>query len=281
MSVDERDARDARGAPDPHDARRDAEEHESLEAERDFLLRSLDDLEANRAAGDMDDETYERLHADYTARAAAVIRTLRDGIDTRPATPRTSPRRRVAVIAGLLVFAIAASVALAAGLGARLPGQTVTGNNQSKGTSSREASFKQAIAARPNDPQTHLAYARYLLGVQKYAEAIKQYDATARLDPKNAEARAYGAWIVFLANLPDAALTRVNQALAVDPNYPDAHFFKGIILFRGKNQPCPAQAEFQQYLAVNNQSDLAPQVEQVLQEARQACPATSTPTTKP
>jgi tetratricopeptide (TPR) repeat protein len=269
-----------------HEGGHEAEEHESLEAERDFLLRSLDDLEANHDAGDMDDETYERLRADYTARAAAVIRTLRDGVDSRPDTPRPSRRRRVAVVSGLVAFAVAASVALAAGLGARLPGQTVTGNTQSKAGDSREAGFKAAVQARPNDPQAHLAYARYLLAAQNYAEAIKQYDATARLDPKNAEARAYGAWIVFLADLPDEALTRVDAAIAADPRYPDAHFFKGMILFRGKSQPCPAKGEFQQYLAVANQSDLAPQVESVLAEAVKACPDPATtpstsPTTKP
>jgi tetratricopeptide (TPR) repeat protein len=261
---------------------RAAEEHESLEAERDFLLRSLDDLDANRAAGDIDDETYDRLHADYTARAAAVIRTLRDGVDSRPERPKTSRKRRVGVIAGLVAFAAAASVALAAGLGARLPGQTVTGNSQSKAsTSSREASFKQAVQQRPNDPQAHLAYARYLLGAQNYAGALKEYDATVKLDPKNAEAHAYGGWIVFLANLPDEALQRVDAAIAADPNYPDAHFFKGMILFRGKNQPCPAKGELQRYLAANNQSDLAPEVEQVLAQAVAACPDTPPTTPKP
>ena len=47
-------------------------DREALEAERDFLLRSLDDLEAERAAGNVDDDTYRTLHDDYTARAAAV-----------------------------------------------------------------------------------------------------------------------------------------------------------------------------------------------------------------
>ena len=36
----------------------DREKHESLEAERDFLLRSLDDLEDERQAGNVDDGTY-------------------------------------------------------------------------------------------------------------------------------------------------------------------------------------------------------------------------------
>jgi hypothetical protein len=35
---------------------------DELEAEREFLLRSLDDLESEREAGNIDDETYRSLH---------------------------------------------------------------------------------------------------------------------------------------------------------------------------------------------------------------------------
>ena len=47
-----------------------------LADERDHLLASLDDLEVEYEAGDLDVVDYEVLKADYTARAAAVIRRL-------------------------------------------------------------------------------------------------------------------------------------------------------------------------------------------------------------
>ena len=50
----------------------------ALEEERDFLLRSLEDLEREHAAGDVDDSDFEELKDDYTARAAAVIRAIED-----------------------------------------------------------------------------------------------------------------------------------------------------------------------------------------------------------
>src|ERR1044071_7059735 len=90
------------------------ESREQLDRERDFLLRSLDDLERERDKGTIDDESYERLHADYTARAAAVIRALRDGVDTRPVAPRVSNRRRVLTLAGVVAFGVIVAVALAA-----------------------------------------------------------------------------------------------------------------------------------------------------------------------
>jgi cytochrome c-type biogenesis protein CcmH/NrfG len=269
---DDADAANAAGTPDVGAPDVEADERrESLEAERDFLLRSLDDLDATRAAGDIDDATYDRLHADYTARAAAVLRVLRDGVDARPEPKPPSNHRRVAAIAGIVAFAVAASVALAAGLGARLPGQSATGNSPAR-SESQGAALRAAVNRSPGDPQAHLTYARYLIGTRDFAGALKEYDTTARLDPKNAESRAYSGWIVYLAGLPDEAMKRLDAAVVADPAYPDARFFRGMVLMRGKNDACRAVPEFQRYLAVANQSPMGPQVNQELQAALKACP---------
>ena len=53
--------------------------------QREFLLRSLEDLEREHDAGDLDDADYIALKDDYTARAAAALRA-------EPAARR--PRRR-------------------------------------------------------------------------------------------------------------------------------------------------------------------------------------------
>ena len=55
----------------------------ALEEERDFLFRSLRDLDAERTAGDIDDEDYQSLRDDYTVRAAEVVRRLA-AIDEAP-----------------------------------------------------------------------------------------------------------------------------------------------------------------------------------------------------
>ena len=48
-------------------------ERSALEAERDFLLTSIADLDAEFAAGDIDDADRRALLDGYTARAATVI----------------------------------------------------------------------------------------------------------------------------------------------------------------------------------------------------------------
>ncbi|HWG73313.1 MAG TPA: hypothetical protein VG184_04565 [Acidimicrobiales bacterium] len=80
----------------------------ALEEERDFFLRSLRDLEAERAAGDMDEVDYQALKDDYISRAAEVLRRLE--------APAEVPADSVPVAAGVAVGG--AAVAGAAGGGA-------------------------------------------------------------------------------------------------------------------------------------------------------------------
>ena len=75
-----------------------------LEEQRDFLLRSLVDLDRERAAGDVDEHDYAVLKDDYTARAAAVLRAIEAG-RTSPATdPPRRFGRRVGIAAGVLAW---------------------------------------------------------------------------------------------------------------------------------------------------------------------------------
>lgn len=240
---------------------------------RDFLLRSLDDLDAERVEGNIDDETYARLHADYTARAAAALRALRGGTEAQPEVTRASSVRRVLAIGGLVAFAVVASVVLALGLGARLPGQTATGRQSERSSSSAAATkraLEAAVAQHPSDANAHLQLARYLMGQRKVVDALEEFDRTAQLDPTNAEALAYGGWIVRLAGLADEGLARLDKAIAANPDYPDARFFRGLILLRDKADPAAAIPEFQRYLVAAPDSPLAAQVRQLLAEAVEA-----------
>src|SRR4051812_28969641 len=135
--------------------RLDPDRKRQLEEERDFLMQSLDDLELEHESGGIDDESYAELHDDYTARAAAVIRTLRDGVDvTPPPPPRSSQRtrRRVMLVTAVLVFAIAAGTSLAYALGARLPGQTSSGNSVAAPSTTNPA--QAALSKKIDDLQT-------------------------------------------------------------------------------------------------------------------------------
>ena len=262
----------------------DATDRDVLEDEREFLLRSLDDLDAERADGNIDDETYARLRDDYTARAARVFHQLDGDAPEAEITPPVRAGRRVLVGGAVVAFATLAAVALAYGLGARLPGQTITGR-QSETRSEKSAAaaavtkLRDAVTAAPTDPAAHLALARALMGVQNATDALTEFGEAARLDPTNPEPFTYSGWLIRLQGFPDQALTLLDKAIAVDPQYADARAFKGIILLRDKHDPEGAIAQFQRYLVRAPDSPLAGQVRTLLAQAVEAGRTSTTSTT--
>src|SRR5688500_13837142 len=92
--------------------------------QREFLLRSLEDLEREHDAGDIDDDDYRALKDDYTARAAAALRAERAAA---AASPRAGGRGLVA-LGGIVLFAVVAGLLVAQASGRRNPGDTVTGD---------------------------------------------------------------------------------------------------------------------------------------------------------
>ncbi|HVW33463.1 MAG TPA: hypothetical protein VHL53_13065 [Acidimicrobiia bacterium] len=279
----------------------------ALESERDFLLRSLRDLDVERAAGNLDDERYRELKDDYTARAAAVLRSIDEGRTALPAPQPGAPRKRWLTGGAVLAFVLVAALALAAAAGKRHDGQTITGNAQSAANrpaagggaatgpsgdpaggdttpttdAKRRAALERQVAEHPDDALAHLVFARYLLEAGEATEAVKEYVATARIEPKNPEANAYAGWVSFLAaqssnadpktaaELTDRALSRLDAAVAAADTYADAHFFRGMVQLRGKHNPKAAVPDFERYLDLVPNGPLNDQVRQLLDQARQ------------
>ncbi len=272
----------------------DVPDPEALEEERDFLLKSLDDLEAERESGAIDDESYAELHDDYTARAAAVIRTLRDGVDTRPAPlAPASPRRRLAIIAGIVVVAIVAGVALAGALGARLPGETASGNSRSADAASaarlgRTIKTLQAkVNASPDDYDARLALAHAYEAVGDYRNALEQSDAAITIDATRPEAHANAGRLLYLAseNIKDEGtrdqfIAEANGAFTAaverDPEYSPAYFFRAILELFATKQYVRAQADLQLYIIKAPNGPYVDKAREALAQVTAALATTST-----
>lgn len=253
---------------------------DTLRAEREFLLRSLADLEAEHAAGELTDERFRALHDQYTVQAATVLRAI-ERLHQAPAEPAgTAPARhrgRRAVTAVLVAAVVVGGggTLLARSLGEREAGQTITGNAQSQ--SDTLDTLARRARQRPDDFDAQMAYASALMQAGEAVDALRAFDTAARLDPSAPAPKAYGGWLVFLAGLTEEALPRIDAAIAADPDYPDAHFFRGMVLLRGRNDRDGALVELRRFL------DLAPtgterdQVQQLVASLEQ--PSTSTTTT--
>ncbi|MEW6475380.1 MAG: tetratricopeptide repeat protein [Actinomycetota bacterium] len=249
----------------------------SLESERDFLLRSIKDLESEREAGNLDEERYRALKDDYTARAAAVLRSIEEGRHAAAAAPPVPRKRKLLTGSAVLAFVLVAALALAAAAGKRHEGQTMTGNAQSGDP--RRAALEKQVREHPDDPTARLDFARYLLEVQDWTAAVKEYLTAAKLDPKNPEANAYAGWMLFQAatnaepttkgELTSGALDRLDAAIAASDSYADAYFFRGMVKFRGAGDAKGAIPDFERFLALVPDGPLNAEVKAVLDQARQ------------
>lgn len=168
-------------------------------------------------------------------------------------------RRPVVWGGAVAACAVGAGLLVASSAGDRLPGDPAAGSITQTG------------------PSGDLARARALVGEGKAADAIKLYDEVIAEDPRNPEALAYRGWLVRLTGvqvgdptLVDKGLAFVERAVEADPRYPDARFFKGMILFEDKDDPAAAVPEFRAFLGNNPPADMVPLVEGVLKRALEA-----------
>jgi tetratricopeptide (TPR) repeat protein len=224
------------------------ERREELEAERQFLLRSLADLEREHDAGDVDDADYSTLRDGYTARAAAIIRELERGAQPPAPSPRRSWGRTAAWIALVVAVATTAGVLVARSFGERSSGDASPTGGTGDATISGLLAEARAQVFGDQD------------------RAVQLYTQVLELEPDNVEAITYRAWIVVLAafgsqnpevqkRAAETAIADFDQAIGVDPSYPDPHCFKAITAFRLLNQAAVARPEMDICLASNPPQD--------------------------
>lgn len=184
----------------------------ALEAERDFLLKSLQDLDLEHEAGDLDDDDHAALTDDYTRRAAEVLRA----IEAREAALRSAPRRswRQAAfwVVGLVLVGAVAGVLVARSSGTRVPGGVITGVDIS--TVREKLAIAQASLGDPG----------------RWDDAIALYDEVLDEQPANAEALTYKGWLLYRTGDADNGMALIADAVAANPEYPDARVLLAIAL---------------------------------------------------
>lgn len=211
-----------------------------LDQELRQLVRSLDDLDAELDAGDIDPDDYETLRNDYTVRVADAVRRSGDlpqtasegvGVETDSAPDDRAGVSRWLIIAALGFFAVGAGWLLARSAGERGIGEALTG--------SIDRSARQRVA----DCQDTGVDGGDLLG------AIQCFDDVLTTDPDNVEALTYRAWFLVLAasggaadatagatsqevELLESAQVYLDEAIEIDPSYPDARAFRVVVADR-------------------------------------------------
>lgn len=201
-------------------------------------LRALEDLEAEFAAGDLDEADYRELRDDYTVRVADAVRKI-DG-KAAPAKPSPSRARRAGplILVGALIFAVGAGWLLARSAGERGLDDALTGEI----VSNRQRVFQCQE-----------------MGVDgRIVESLQCFDEVLIDDPDNVEALTYRGWYVILTTssaqvtgqedeaeeLLEVGRTYLDRAVEADPTFPDARAFRAAVLDRlGETEAACAEVE--------------------------------------
>ena len=274
--------------------------------EREFLLRSLADLEREYEAGDLEESDYTVLRDDYIARAATALRSedgrlngaAEPGGDRAPAAAtafanggrRRPPRGRTfGVGTAVLAAAIGLGVLVARGSGERLPGQTITGDipELARATAALPTGCPAKLTTptppkpRPPNPRQAdidklLSDGQTHLGTDLLA-AIKAFDGSIAIDPKQVTALTYSGWIRRIvvsrggpADLLDRAQELLNRAIAADPTFPDARAFRGVLLLRDRDDPKAALIDLCTLLLLDTPTQVQQLAAPALQDALSA-----------
>ena len=227
----------------------------ALEEQRDFLLRSITDLDRELAAGDIEPDDHATLRDDYTARAAEVIRA----IDAQKAGLEAAKRprslgRTLATVGAIAAFALIAGFTVASAMGARKAGDSVSGGITVEQTASQRAN--QCIPKMQTDPSA----------------ALDCFDDVRKDDPKNPVAMTWTAWLLSnAAESTDDAGERVllqgnaavllDSAVEVDARYSPARAFRAIVAYRNGRY-----ADAKRYLEDFEASNPSAEAKQIIEQ---------------
>lgn len=215
--------------------------------------RDLAELDAQLAAGEIDEETGRRLRATYDKELADAEARLASLGDVDPGPPSRS-RTRMLIGAAILAIGLAAAVGLVGSFVQErddgvLQG-VVTDGDVDLDTISNET-MEAVISQAASDPELadqvqrmRFALAERYFEAQEYSDAFFHYEQIIESGPPPSLASAAltrVAWIVWVGNdLTDLALQTVDQAIAVDPANVEAVYVKAQIVWCGVGDPAGA-----------------------------------------
>lgn len=178
----------------------------ALAAKREHLLASIEDLDAEFAAGDLSAEDHSRLRDTYIARAGGVMDQLELHHYGVPELARKrTPLQLALIFIGIAGVAVLAGVLLAHSLGSRTNGATLTGGGES-------AADRQATC----------------LGTKDAGESAACFDAILADTPENPDALTYKGWALYRSGEKAAGEKLFAQVVATSPDYPDVRAFRAI-----------------------------------------------------
>jgi len=230
---------------------------EGLLDEAEHVRLSLEDLDREQAAGDLEEADYENLRARYEERAAIIKAVLEQpvapgagklaaGVQAAGAR-RQGARRWLATRRHQMVIGWSAAGCFA--LAGTLVGLSLAGV-------APFASAPPTTLSAAEEIRIELGEAGVLASTKQLVQAVAVYDRVLELDPAQPEALADGGWLVRLAGLSQKSARVVSggdaeiaAAVKVAPGYALARAYDGVALYEDAHLAKAAAAEFAAILA--------------------------------
>lgn len=255
-------------------------------------LRALRELDFEHDSRHVSDDDYTELRARYEGEAAAVLSEL----DLLAPAPTPPPARRASAPSSgsawrhpmALGAAAVVLVVFGVGLGAGIVRYTEpdrTGAGPMVGAPPMPAMDAPAAPASGEGARTvppemlrgMLQAARQSLFAGRPQEASAAYQAVLKRDPQNVDALTHlGLLLVMSADgakrdeLVDHGLRLFDRALAIDPNFPPALFYRGQVLYDLKRDAAGAIAAWEKFVAVAPPGEDRDRVAKQIAEAKSA-----------
>jgi tetratricopeptide (TPR) repeat protein len=228
-----------------------------LNDQREFLLRSIDDAEGERRAGDLAEGDYQVLVARDRARLAEVEAELaalgpasrrsanqgevEPAVPEPPSRPRFGRWRRVGILASCALIVTGAVILVDHALSPALPGQAPSGSI----TQTKEQLIEE-----------QLAEAVLLNNAGKPIPALQLYTKVLAEDPDDPVALAAYGWLAWnygskggSSAIVAAGRQAEEKAVRLAPTYWAARLYLGLILFNQDHDATGAVGEFDDFLA--------------------------------
>jgi len=223
-------------------------ERARLDDQVDQVLVDLADVDAGVAAGDLDPSTADRLRATYRTELAGLERRRDELAEAEDPPPAGRDRRRM-VAGTLLVLAglTAVGVLLADTVADRAPGDPAVGGVAGDVVSGAvdlanvtDEEMEAVVAQNPDVTRMRLALAERYFVAGEFDQAVDHYLIVLEQDPDNVAALGAVGWMTHLSGRPDVAVSYVERALDIDPDFVQGYWYLANIRADGLSDPAGA-----------------------------------------
>jgi cytochrome c-type biogenesis protein CcmH len=245
--------------------------------ERAHLYAELKELEFDFQAGKLAESDYEALKFEIENRAARVLQQLDSLLPPKTSASRTTRRQPSGQEKRPIEtnkkpyrgwqFAAGGVFLLLFGLSL---GMVLTNSLRPRHSVQDSITGDFLTGTGGSESARFLQEGKSAFAKQDWPKAIEAFKQALAADPNQPEAHAYMGFILIQAGHADGALMAFDKALAMAPNLPMALWGKGMTLYQGKKDYAGAKEVFEKLLQIMPAGEERVQIEKILAEMPQS-----------